>query len=516
MEDFGALAAYAVFFVLPIFLAHLRGRRWWVWAIPCLVFGPFTLPFIAMRPKPKEDLHETSSEMSNIVEEHPVPHLEEADSASVAVRNNARRYSRLELGLICWLLGLLGVHRFLIGRWKTGLMMLLTFGALGVWTLIDLIRIIANRFNYVFEGTQRIQNATQDTLVEIHDRVGESTESVVQEPELADGESETFFIGTYDAPTEPEMIDSNQVIQEVLEVAPQDTEKLSNSIQESDEEINKDSDAETNSESSNFLLGLKFTLSGARRTKKNRQRLVELQNYIEATKGAEANFRNEFNQVLATNGLDSNAETVLFEVGNCYLIEVRKGARVTHRESSSSGSGGGASVGFGGVRVGGGSYGSSSSSTTISYPAPDVLKTIDQGKCIITNRKISFVGGMFTKTTAFSKIVDYQSSDHQLLIAPVTGTKVWICEFPRIDMAWMASIIIRAALDTDNRLLDSKAITIYESAINLLTAEFNRQCMEIQLAIESFEEEIEKVQIQFSELEEAFGSLASWKRRGFA
>ena len=514
MEDFGALAAYVVFFVLPIVFAHLRGRRWWVWVVPCLVFGPFTLPFIAMRTKPNSNSEQVAQDRTIIEESSIGEQSKEPSTTSEKLSEESRRYSRLELGLICWLLGLLGVHRFLIGRWKTGLLMLLTFGAFGIWTLIDLIRIIINKFSYDFAGSA-LNEVTPSTQLQAENIYEPIT------PILQDGVLGIVSEVNNDALT-IEHVASEVIKEPEAETTYSDTQQLNgkndfNDIltgQEVDEVI-EEHETEGNSKGASFALGMKFAFSGARKAKNNRKRLVELHNYIEHTKQTETSLRNEFSQVLASRGLDATTESVLFETGNCYLIEVRKGARVTHRESSSSGSGGGASVGFGGVRVGGGSYGSSSSSTTISYPAPDVLKIIDQGKFIITNRKVSFVGGMFTKTTPFLKIVDYQISNDQLLIAPVTGSKVWICEFPRTEYTWLVNILVGAAMDTDNRTLDSKVVTIYETATSLVNSEFNRQCMEIQLAIESFEEDIDKVQIQFSELEETFGSLNSWKRHKF-
>lgn len=48
--------------------------------------------------------------------------------------------------LLCIFLGSLGVHRFYVGKIKTGILMLLTAGGLGIWTLIDIIQIACCNF----------------------------------------------------------------------------------------------------------------------------------------------------------------------------------------------------------------------------------------------------------------------------------------------------------------------------------------------------------------------------------
>lgn len=48
--------------------------------------------------------------------------------------------------ILCLLLGGLGVHRFYVGKVGTGIFMLLTLGGLGIWALIDLIRIAIQKF----------------------------------------------------------------------------------------------------------------------------------------------------------------------------------------------------------------------------------------------------------------------------------------------------------------------------------------------------------------------------------
>lgn len=48
--------------------------------------------------------------------------------------------------LLCFFLGVFGFHRFYVGKVGTGVLQLLTFGGLGIWSFIDFIMIIIGSF----------------------------------------------------------------------------------------------------------------------------------------------------------------------------------------------------------------------------------------------------------------------------------------------------------------------------------------------------------------------------------
>ena len=52
--------------------------------------------------------------------------------------------SDIDWGLadVCYFVGVLGVHRFMLGDTKNGILMLLTLGGCGIWALIDFINIL--------------------------------------------------------------------------------------------------------------------------------------------------------------------------------------------------------------------------------------------------------------------------------------------------------------------------------------------------------------------------------------
>jgi len=48
--------------------------------------------------------------------------------------------------LLCWFLGLFGIHRFYTGHTAIGVVQLLTLGGCGIWTIIDFVIIVTGNF----------------------------------------------------------------------------------------------------------------------------------------------------------------------------------------------------------------------------------------------------------------------------------------------------------------------------------------------------------------------------------
>lgn len=47
--------------------------------------------------------------------------------------------SRTVAAVLCWFLGIIGVHRFYTGKTGSGIAMIFTLGGLGIWALLTLL-----------------------------------------------------------------------------------------------------------------------------------------------------------------------------------------------------------------------------------------------------------------------------------------------------------------------------------------------------------------------------------------
>ena len=54
--------------------------------------------------------------------------------------------SRAIAAILAWFLGVIGIHRFYVGKVGTGILMIFTLGGLGIWVLIDFILILVGSF----------------------------------------------------------------------------------------------------------------------------------------------------------------------------------------------------------------------------------------------------------------------------------------------------------------------------------------------------------------------------------
>ena len=93
----------------------------------------FTLESYASFPV-KKTMHKTEMSSSD--------NVNNSEKAEFTVAASYSGKSQIAAALLCWLVGVIGIHRFYLGYTWQGIVQILTLGGLGIWTLVDLIRII--------------------------------------------------------------------------------------------------------------------------------------------------------------------------------------------------------------------------------------------------------------------------------------------------------------------------------------------------------------------------------------
>ena len=75
--------------------------------------------------------------------------LEEFDSQKEKLLDSSTKPNSIDwlaLFLLTFFVGVLGIHRFYVGKIGTGVLMLITLGGLGVWFLVDLLLVVTGQF----------------------------------------------------------------------------------------------------------------------------------------------------------------------------------------------------------------------------------------------------------------------------------------------------------------------------------------------------------------------------------
>jgi len=88
---------------------------------------------------------DVSEEDTIMSEENPVV-VQPAKPTVTASGEPISPKSRAVAAILAWFLGIFGIHRFYVGKNGTGILMIVTLGGIGIWTLIDFVMIVVGSF----------------------------------------------------------------------------------------------------------------------------------------------------------------------------------------------------------------------------------------------------------------------------------------------------------------------------------------------------------------------------------
>ncbi len=101
-------------------------------SILVLLFFSFNVSYASFPVKRQVETTNTTSQLNS---------NEKTTSYALASSSSSGK-SQIVAAILCLLVGIIGIHRFYLGYTWQGIVQILTLGGFGIWTLIDLIRII--------------------------------------------------------------------------------------------------------------------------------------------------------------------------------------------------------------------------------------------------------------------------------------------------------------------------------------------------------------------------------------
>ncbi|MTA37366.1 MAG: hypothetical protein F2570_05865, partial [Actinobacteria bacterium] len=119
------------------------------------------------------------------------------------------------------------------------------------------------------------------------------------------------------------------------------------------------------------------------------------------------------------------SNTTIFNLHGVTLREVREGTRTTETKGDFSGNMRSGTVGIGIGRVGlaatSGMMKGKTRSTSVSFPAPELITNIDEGKVVVQNSLIAFAGGKYSRSAKYTDLISWGYSGNQISFSVLGG-----------------------------------------------------------------------------------------------